>query len=556
MENQIQLLLNSEKNIESVNQDINTMIELNTAYSEITEYKMNNAVNASIVFESERQNTPIYRIYGRIEYTALLNRLKLNYSEFQDFFLPQSGSCKTLLNSFKFWLVRPSSLYKATTTNGKVKRYFDIIAEPESIEIFTAGFGKNIFGEQIYAFNLNVDIDISDYYDIYGFPITELFLYAQYLPTTSPLESLYATEWSYTGGIPSKKKITSINGGIDNAMKYDNSTYIIDLIEYNEDNYTQVLSEEQVHYIHTPIYQTSLVTSEGTATFSYDVTAHAYIVNTSSGGSATSDMTVRYSTDSGNTWTNVDNAHAYASGYHHDDDMVQITGTFTITTMLHQFNDVRVIIHTNYYSTGSGTATGGGYIKIDSIVMGDNSTTNILCNNTYTIYGTTPQLNCDITPPLSNPAIQDIRFSAIGSDKSAVMIAENYAVTNDDEIIWKYNPLIPLKLRYLANELNEVNTGSTYYTTLNTIPAHATDIGDGNYVWRNILPEGYSDPLTGDGNDVPFINKRRYFFEAITLNISPDMDDTYTYDKFNEMEYTKNSTEINIKPIDTGTPCH
>lgn len=550
MDNQIRLLLNSEKNIESVNSDINTIIELNTAYSEIREYNLNNAVNSSIVFESERQNTPIYRIYGRIDYIALLNGLKSNYVGFQDFFLPQSGNCKTLLNSFKFWLVRPSSLTTRSLGHDIFVRHYDVIAKPENIEIYTVGFGTNIFGEQTYGYNLNIDIDISDYYDIFGFPVTELFLYAQYLPNTTQLESLRATTWD-NFGIPSKINVQSINSDINETLNYDGSTDITDIVQYDSDKYQIEQLVEQVHYINTP------VSAHGTVTFSYDVTAHANIIDIIHGDSATSLLYVQYSMDSGNTWVSINNVEAHADILNINVSS-QITGTFTVTSTIQGFNGVRVRIldiYTIIGSAGTSNATGNGYIRVDSILMDNNSTVNILCNNKYILNGETATLVCDITPPPSNPVIPDIRLSSIGLDNSGIMISENYGVPNNNDVIWKYNPFIPLKLRYLANELNEVNTGSTYYTTLNTIPAHATNIGNNNYVWRNILPEGYIDPLTGDGNDIPFINKKRYFFETITLSISPDMDDTFTYNIFDEIEYTKNSTEINVKPIDTGTPC-
>jgi hypothetical protein len=388
MENQIQLLLNSEKNIESVNEEINTKIELKTAYSEIMEYGVNDAINASTVFDNERQGTPKYRIYGRIEYISLLNRLRLAYSELKDFFVPQNISSKTLLNSFKFWLVKPSTGNTVSLGDNLYKRCFDVIATPENIEIFPAGFSKNIFGDQIYTIQVNIDIDLTNAYDSFDFPITEVYLYALYQPryqteTVQGIKWLTSTIGLYSNVITdiyTENRTLNIGDLLEPTTISGN---VNDIVEYDKNNFIQRLSSEQRYIITTP------------------------------------------------------------------------------------------------YT--------------------DNTTTKYLQ--------------------------------------------------------WEYNPLIPIKLRYLSNDLYEANTGSTYYRTLNLIPDYATDIGGGSYVWRTILPEGYIDPLTGDGNNVPFVNKRRYFFKQITFNVSPNLLHPNTYSVFNDMNYTKNANTNDIKPTNTGTPC-
>jgi len=112
-------------------------------------------------------------------------------------------------------------------------------------------------------------------------------------------------------------------------------------------------------------------------------------------------------------------------------------------------------------------------------------------------------------------------------------------------------------LRYLSDSLYRANTGSTSYDLIQSIPPYATDIGNGNYVWRNIMPEGYIDPLTGIGTNNHFINKRRYLFTSIILDIVPDLDDIFTEQAFNEILF--NNTTQNITPTgninDIGKPC-
>ena len=120
---------------------------------------------------------------------------------------------------------------------------------------------------------------------------------------------------------------------------------------------------------------------------------------------------------------------------------------------------------------------------------------------------------------------------------------------------WSYNPFIPFKLRYFSDELNQANTGSTSYDIVNSIPEYATKLDDnGNYVWRDINPQGYIEPLTGVGVDYPFFNKKRYLFSPIIFDIIPNLNEDSilkhpnTLNVFNEIEYSKNATNLYIIP--------
>ena len=130
--------------------------------------------------------------------------------------------------------------------------------------------------------------------------------------------------------------------------------------------------------------------------------------------------------------------------------------------------------------------------------------------------------------------------------------------SSPQDLQWKYNPFIPFNLRYFSNELNVANTGSTSYDQTISIPYYATNLGNGNMVWRTILPQGYFDPLTGDGVDYPFINKKRYLFSNIILDVIPNLEHTNTAQIFNEIKFS-DPTTLNLKPLgdinDIGKPC-
>ena len=387
----MKILLNSLKNVHSVNVDNYEKIELTRKVSAINEYDIRNILSATEIFNAEREANEVYRIYGKIDYMSLLNGLKNNYTQFLDFFAPQfSGDSKTLLNSFDFYLVRPAvSGYTQIVSGGSTilwMRYFQVVATPNDFEIFPAGFTNNVYGEQAYAFNFNRDFDVTPYVDQFGFPLTELFLYAQYKPSVNgnnTPEQLLGTVWSATGAeIPFSFSPITFNIG-DYVQSFFGAK-IGDLIEYSLEEFLQVQLSPQTFYIQTK-------------------------------GS---------------------------------------TGWF----------------------------------------------------------------------------------------------------------VWKYNPFISFQLRYFGNELNQVNTGSTSYDQTTAMPYYATKLDNfGNYVWRDILAQGYTDPTTNLGVNYPFINKKRYLFSNIVLDIVPDLNDLNTLGAFTEVWFSRYATKLKITPVsdinDIGKPC-
>ena len=394
MDNSVEILLGSQKNINSVNVDNYTKIELTNKKSEINEFTVNDVVNSTEVFDTERNSNAIYRIYGRIEWLSLLNGLTGNYSILQDFFYPAYDStAKTILNSFDFYLVRPaSSGYTNITNTTYYKRFFEVIATNNDFEIYPAGFSNNVYGEQIYSFNFKSDFDVSSYFDEFGFPATELYLYGQYktkINGNNIAETMSATTWVTSTGKQTKIIFPSISLNVGDFVQTSTGAKIGDMIDYNADEFLQTQISGQTIYISTEYKNT--------------------------------------------------------------------------------FNQSK-------------------------------------------------------------------------------------------KIIWKYNPFISLRLRYFDDVISTANTGSTSYDIVNSIPNYATKIdNNGNYVWRNILQQGYLDPATGIGVNYPFINGRRYLFSTIIFGMQPDLNDINTKTVFNEISYSKNATNINITPISNlnniGAPC-
>jgi hypothetical protein len=389
----IEIQLGSTKNIDSTNVDTYDRIKLDNQRNEILEYNIKNILSITDVFEAERQNIPIYRVYGGIEYISLLNGLLGNYQYLSEYFEPKQYSDffnlkanrKDIYSSFNFYLLRPIGYYYLEDTENEYVVELEVVATPDNFDIFNAGYSRNLFNEPKYGFVVNKDLDISNWIDGFGFPVTELFLYAQYNKSTtgSYNEEMKEVIWFDDGGsyeIPYNSENLNIGDRI-----YSNK------IKYYKSDYLQVTDEMKQYIIETP-YNT---------------------------GNVTGDL----------DW---------------------------------------------------------GFLR------------------------------------------------------------------------WKYEPFIPLKLRYFSNEVSKANINSDDYEQRSDIPYYATDLGNGNMVWREILKQGYIDPLTGNGVDYPFVNKRRYLFSNIILSIIPDLDDNKTSQIFSEINFDEPSV-VNKSPINNlnniGKPC-
>lgn len=386
------ILLNSQKNVDAINVNNYKKVELLNKSKLLTEYDSRNVLSASDVFESERETTNIYRIYGKFEYFSQLNGLKNNYMGIDDIFIQEKTNSKNILNSFDFYLLKPSEHTNIIDPNSDIKfvRNFEVIATPKDIDIYKAAFSNNVFGEQEYLFNVSKDIDISNYFETYNtytgdtVPVTELYLYPLY--------------------------------------------------KIKENGYGNVETLKQF------------------------------------------------------TWN--------------DTDTPTINNVYTGTIIPE-------------YSIGD-------IIYGDIIEYGRNDITQrVISGQSYQI-------------------------------QTPVTIVDNITIN------WKYNPFIPIRLRYLSNDLSKANGDTTSYEQQTSIPEYAINLFDNNYIWREILPQGYFDPISGVGVDYPFQNNRRYLYSNIIFDVIPDLSDEFTLGIFTNLKFGGVS-QINHSPIgdinNIGMPC-
>ena len=528
-----EILLGSEKNINSVNVDNYTKVELFNNQSRITEFTVNDVVNSTEVFDAEREANQVYRIYGRIEWMSLLNGLKNGDRELEDFFNPQyTGDSKNLINSFDFYLVAPHSgdTYNTISGTNHRRRSFYVLTEKEDFEIYNAGFTNNVYGEQVYSFNFKVDFDVSEYYDKLGFPLTELFLYAQYRPFGT--EEMSRINFS-TNGNKTKVSLTTKDLHVGDDVENYQGGNITDIIEYNESDYFQALVEEEIFYIRTKYGSNSwlewkynpfipfrlryldgvLSTAPLPEIVGSASTFTAQIQNTSS-SKLTATKALKQSIDTTtrtiNKW---DNQSTSTFDWDYNSGILTITIPAAFTYEFTFQTQIRLSYNTDKYIAET---------YIEEMTSGSSDWEEV--PNTRRKYR------------LNSP-IQKASFS------------KQYI----------YGDQIRMRVRLIPNPDER---------KVFRIPDYAKMIiSDGKYVWRDILPQGYVDPITNEGVDYPFFNKKRYLFEAIVFNTppnlttDPDFKHQNTLDVFEEIEYYQDATSIDLTPqtqddLDNiGKPC-
>ena len=532
MDKKVEILLGSEKNINSVNVDAYGKIELVRNTSELNEFTVNDLVNSTEQFDVERETNQVYRIYGRIEWLSLLNGVSQAHNSLEDFFNPYSGNSKDIMNSFDFYLVAPASgaTYGTIYNTDYRRRNFQVIVGKDDIEIYNAGFTNNVYGEQVYAFNFKTDVDVEEYYDYLGFPLTELFIYAQYKKYSPITEQMSRTSFSITGN-KSKVDLTTKDFVVGDIVENLQGTDIQDVITYDDNTYYQEQVDPQIFYIRTRYFDSGNKWLE----WSYN----PFIP-----------LRLRY----------LDSVVSEAKL----SEIVENTTTLSIypvnnpTHVLNATKSTKQIISTNLATVINwNTQPTSYYTWIPSsgrIIFTVAGTYNInFKTQIYLPYGTDKYIAQVYLEKYDDYEDEDIIIPSgltkfyISNSVQGINVTESFAV--DDELT--------VRVRLIPNP-NE--------RKIFAIPDYAKMIlNDGKYVWRDILPQGYIDPLTGDGVDYPFFNGKRYLFEPIVfdvipnLNDDPDLKHQPTLDVFNEISYYKHPTSIDATPLtpldDIEKPC-
>ena len=532
MDNNVEILLGNQKNIDSINVNGYSKIELTNNVSKLTEFTVNDVVNSTEVFDAEREANPVYRIYGRIEWMSLLNGLNAEYSALKDFFDPYTGNSKSILNSFDFYLVAPSSgqSYINISNTNHYKRSFEVIAGKDDFEIYNAGFSNNVYGEQVYSFSFKSDFNVTTLFDNFGFPVTELFIYAQYksLPAPAPIEQMSYTTWA-SNGTESKATLNKKDLEVGDIVETNSGGDIYDLVEYLPTEYYQAQISSQTFYIRTYYYQGYQRWLE----WSYNpfIPLQLRYFDSTVNYAPLSEI-VEYS-------TTLD-----VFDVNNPTDKINITKSSkqSLTTSLQTINKWNTQSSLNY----SWVAT-TGYLEFDN-------------TGTYNItFKTNIRLSQDTDKYIAETYLEELAGTGWDTIPNTIRKYRINSPIQGTNIVRGFysEDRIRIRTRLIPNPDER---------KVERIPDYALmNLTEGKYIWRDILPQGYIDPLTGDGVDYPFFNQRRYLFEPIVFDVPPNLNEDLTlkHDNtltvFNEISYWQNATNLDKTPIteldNIGKPC-
>jgi hypothetical protein len=561
MDKKIQILLGSEKNINSVNVDAYDKVELSNNVSDLMDYDVIDAVNATEVFDDEREANPIYRIYGGIEYMYLLNGVKSNYTKFQDFLLPPAtGAVKTIFNSFDFYLTRPSTGYtKITGTTGSISGSSIVSIIDEKFDNWVTSSPTN------YPFGWSASVGTNSYITQATGNKAKFFFDNQFI---------FSTPFNLIG---MGKDVPFIYG--DNIVIETNFSSMSPAYNATTDGFTVILSNGGNFVTSFPILtggigykkivfnlpassgftRVGILGNCGTNKTVYMDYFKVYISGATSiiggGEVAYSNPYVRYyeviatpkdfELFPAGFSNNVYGEQSYAFNFKKDYNVSKYFDNFN-------FPATELFLYAKYKPVTTGVPAP------ESLKFSDWGTN----GSPIPTLLSTASLNIGdkIYGDMINYDMEEFVQTQISGQTYYIYTTCQNASNNTIVLVWKYDPFIPLRLRYFSNELSSANTGSTSYDIQVSIPEYATPIDNaGNLVWRDIVPQGYTDPLTGVGVDYPFFNKRRYLFSKIILSIVPDLSDFATAAAFNIIWFTRTPSLINVLPDsdlnNIGKPC-
>ena len=264
MNRQEKIKLGEFQNVDGVNVDNSLKLYFDSSKKQLLEYDIQNVLDVTQVFDDERQNTDTYRIHGEVEYLSILNNIVTGYTGITDFFsLPAlSATTKNVLNDFKFYIVKPLSPSGTTLNDGiststgytefivdeRYRRDYEVLTELIDFEIYKAGYSTNVYEEQQYAFSIAKDIDVINDVDGLNFPLTELYVYAEYQPNINGLgdpETISKKVYNSTGGTDSYASFTAVTLNVGDIIEGD-------IVNYSKNTFEQSDFNLMEYRINTP----------------------------------------------------------------------------------------------------------------------------------------------------------------------------------------------------------------------------------------------------------------------------------------------------------------
>lgn len=243
--------IQQSKNVNSVNIDQFDQVYLESNRKNLEVYDIIESVNVSDQFETERQNTLNFKIYGGVEYFSMINNVVTNYKVLEDFFSKQirNGATKTITNSFDIYLVKPYTAYTQVNTTKFVKQY-QVVATLTDLDIIDAGFSRNVFFEKKNILMFSKAFETYDLLDGFGKPLTEFYLYFNYKSSTNGFgvaESVMRKNYD-----PSSDETTFTKVSLPYITYSVGDIVYGELVNYIKTDFSETLLNEQEYFVTIP----------------------------------------------------------------------------------------------------------------------------------------------------------------------------------------------------------------------------------------------------------------------------------------------------------------
>ena len=558
MDENVQILLNSKKNVDSVDKDNYLKLEVENKLGQIIEYDIRNALSATEIFDAEREANPNYRIYGRIEYMSLLNGLSNTYNTEGAFFVKPTGTNnKTIFDSFKFYLLKAASngYTNMTGSSTTIVGGIEYIVNEQFLN-WTTSSPSN------YPVGWTVSVTTNSYVQKTLANQAQFVLDNQFLFST-PFNLISLTKNLSTSVygdfvIETNVSISPLVVGTDGLtiIVLSNATLLFSFqtlaVNAGFKQYTFSATSG------LPVTQISILANSSNKSIYMDY-FKMYRPGTGTGTTVTTSNAAQYARyfeviatpsdfelyNAGFT-NNAYGEQVYAFNFNKDFDITPYLDNF-------RFPATELYLYPQYQVGKNGNSP-----QITEVMSGTSWGTDGV---RHKVIYTSPLPNLVIGDKVYGDLIEYSQqlFLQVQISPQIYYISTPYKDGAQQKYLqWKYNPFIPFTLRYFNDSLMTANTGTTSYAEEISIPYYATPIGNGNYVWRDIVPQGFIDPLNNQGVNYPFVNMRRYLFSAVILDIVPDLNDLNTFNVFTQIKFGQPKV-LNKSPLgdinNIGKPC-
>ncbi|PCI27330.1 hypothetical protein COB55_06005 [Candidatus Wolfebacteria bacterium] len=469
------IVLPSKKHKLSTDKDTQIRLNLDSNTRLLKENNIVSVLNLDDQTNKERQESSIYRIYGKISLVTYDEQTRISsintFSsggtiEVVNKLKSLSNSDINLLNrdNWEIQILYPFSSDTKTvidTRKTKYRRLFKVLTTSDDYNIIKSGFETNSYGDRVIQFIFNKDIDISGISDYLGRPITDMYLsiVKKLSPTTTDLDEGFNRTYS--------------GSNITDFVKSDH--YIGDEVIEDSIDLTQEIVSTRFHKFFDT--HTGILVFEDTFDLNIDKGWSGLFIGPQGEESTliTNDA-LRFISGSGialwNGFVSFNNILEIGKSYEISFDITSVPDS--------SFGDPKVTLNC------------GTNIGTDRIITG-----------TYREI-----LTCTGTQNLGFKFI----FNSIVQGQGEIIDIDNIVVVERESTGYYYKPFYRIDIRKFSNNVLEGNTGTTL-----GIPSYATEVdAEGNRRWRELLPIGTIEDET-NGVDYPFVNDKHYLYDNYQL---------------------------------------